>query len=315
MVPWELWRAYGDTEVLSELWPAMVKWIDYAAGMARTRRHPSREADRPDAAEHEAFLWDGGFHWGEWLEPGADIVDSLSREQGSVATAYLYRSAALAARIGGMLGHRRRREAMDSLATNCLRAWRLEYVAGDGRLTPDTQANHVRALAFDLVPGNIACERLNGLCSWCEKLTRTGDRFPGDATPAAVLAEAGHLDLAYELLQRRTPPSWLAMIDRGATTVWELWEGVDVEGQAHMSLNHYSKGAVISFLYQYVSGIQLVGNEPAYRRFRVAPQPGGGLTWAERRTIRPTEGSNRRGGFERIALISRYLFHRERLPK
>ena len=93
MVPWELWRAYGDTQVLSELWPAMVKWIDYAAEMARTRRHPSREADRPDAAEHEAFLWDGGFHWGEWLEPGADIVESLSREQGSVATAYLYRSA------------------------------------------------------------------------------------------------------------------------------------------------------------------------------------------------------------------------------
>ena len=118
------------------------------------------------------------------------------------------------------------------------------------------------------------------------QLVREADTHLGTgflATPLLlpVLADAGHIDLAYELLQRRSPPSWLAMVDRGATTVWELWEGVDDEGQAHMSLNHYSKGAVISFLYRYVSGIQLVDDEPAYRRFRVAPQPGGGLTWAE----------------------------------
>jgi alpha-L-rhamnosidase len=282
MVPWELWRAYGDTQVLSELWPAMVKWIDYAAEMARTRRHPGREAERPHAAEHEAFLWDGGFHWGEWLEPGADIVESLSREQGSVATAYLFRSAALAARIGKMLGHLEEAERMDSLAKKCLRAWRLEYVTGEGGVLPDTQANHVRALAFGLVPAEHrqrTAERLVELVR--EADTHLGTGFLATPLLLPVLADAGEVDLAYELLQRRSPPSWLAMVDRGATTVWELWEGVDDAGQAHMSLNHYSKGAVISFLYRYVSGIQLVDDEPAYRRFRVAPQPGGGLTWAE----------------------------------
>jgi alpha-L-rhamnosidase len=282
MVPWELYRAYGDTEVLSELWPAMVKWIDYAVGIAQTRRHPSREADRPVAAEHEEFLWDGGFHWGEWLEPGADIVESLSRDQGSVATAYLYRSAALAARIGMMLGDSDQAERMKSLAANCLRAWRLEYVTEDGCLIPDTQANHVRALAFDLVPiehRQRTAERLVQLIR--EADTHLGTGFLATPLLLPVLSEAGHLDLAYELLQRQTPPSWLAMVDRGATTVWELWDGVDDEGRAHMSLNHYSKGAVISFLYRYVSGIQLEDNECAYRRFRVAPQPGGGLAWAE----------------------------------
>ena len=69
------------------------------------------------------------------------------------------------------------------------------------------------------------------------------------------------------------------MVERGATTVWESWMGIDDDGVAHSSLNHYSKGAVVSFLHRYVAGIQLV--EPGYRRFRVAPHPGGGLTWAE----------------------------------
>jgi alpha-L-rhamnosidase len=63
--------------------------------------------------------------------------------------------------------------------------------------------------------------------------------------------------------------------------VWESWEGVDDEGRPRESLNHYSKGAVISFLHNYVAGITLVDGQPAYRRFRVAPRPGGGLSWAE----------------------------------
>jgi alpha-L-rhamnosidase len=68
------------------------------------------------------------------------------------------------------------------------------------------------------------------------------------------------------------------MVDRGATTVWERWNGVSAEGVPHESLNHYSKGAVVSFLHRYTAGIE--SSEPAYRRFRVRPRPGGGLTSA-----------------------------------
>ncbi len=71
----------------------------------------------------------------------------------------------------------------------------------------------------------------------------------------------------------------MTMVDRGATTVWERWDGVDADGVPHDSLNHYSKGAVVSFLHRYTAGIQPV--DPAYRRFRVQPRPGGGLTAAE----------------------------------
>ena len=69
------------------------------------------------------------------------------------------------------------------------------------------------------------------------------------------------------------------MVERGATTVWESWEGI-AEGLPS-SLNHYSKGAVISFLHTHTAGIRQLDDESAYRRFRIAPRPGGDLTWAE----------------------------------
>jgi alpha-L-rhamnosidase len=72
----------------------------------------------------------------------------------------------------------------------------------------------------------------------------------------------------------------LTMIDRGTTTMWERWNGVSADGTPCESLNHYSKGAVISFLHRFVAGIELLDDGPAYRRFRVRPQPGGGLSWA-----------------------------------
>jgi alpha-L-rhamnosidase len=98
-----------------------------------------------------------------------------------------------------------------------------------------------------------------------------------------VLADAGHLDVAYELLLQDTEPSWLVMIDRGASTLWERWNGVNSDGVPHESLNHYSKGAVVSFLHRYTAGIDLLDDDlaPAYRRFRIRPRPGGGLTSAQ----------------------------------
>lgn len=94
-----------------------------------------------------------------------------------------------------------------------------------------------------------------------------------------MLADTGHLDVAYELLLQDTEPSWLVMIDRGATTVWERWNGVSDDGVPHESLNHYSKGAVISFLHRHVAGLQRL--EPTWTRFLVQPRPGGGITRAE----------------------------------
>ncbi len=283
MVPWVLYRAYGDEGVLAELWPAMVGWLDRAERMARDQRHPDRATARPEPAPHEQFLWDTGFHWGEWLEPGVDIGDFgafVAADEGDVATAFLAHSAGLMARIAAVLGRDGDATRYAALGANARAAWQAEYLGADGSLTPDTQANHVRALAFDLVPAELRPAVADRLVELIRKAdTHLGTGFLATPYLLPVLADTGHLDVAYELLRQDSEPGWLVMVDRGATTVWERWDGVSADGVPHESLNHYSKGAVVSFLHRYTAGIELV--EPAYRRFRVQPRPGGGLTWAE----------------------------------
>ena len=108
--------------------------------------------------------------------------------------------------------------------------------------------------------------------------------------------------MAYDLLFQDTSPSWLKMIDEGATTIWERWEGIDADGMPSQSHNHYSKGAVITFLHRYTAGI--VPLKPGYRRFAIRPVPDPRLDWAEATHDWPTAASAAPGGGPRTASCS-----------
>ena len=104
IVPWELYRAYGD----ASCWPSCGR--TWSAGWTA----PSDSGGRPAPARtgpvrpHERYLWDTGFHWGEWLEPGDDMSgpfeEFAGRDKSDVATAYYARSAELMSRIAAVLG-------------------------------------------------------------------------------------------------------------------------------------------------------------------------------------------------------------------
>jgi alpha-L-rhamnosidase len=166
------------------------------------------------------------------------------------------------------------------LAANALRAWRDEYLNADGSLTQPTQANYVRALSFNMVPDELVPSTAGLLAAAIAANDyRLDTGFLATPMLLPVLAENGFLDLAYRVLLQEQEPSWLAMRNRGATTMWERWNGVDSDGVPHESLNHYSKGAVVSFLHQYTAGLKPI--EPGYRRFSVAPMPNAALDWIE----------------------------------
>jgi alpha-L-rhamnosidase len=272
-VPWELYRAYGRTEVLALQLDSMRRWVDFAASRAAGGRHASRV--HREEQPHERYLWDTGFHFGEWTEPdaGPDVLGQiLSMDHGPTATAYLYRSATEVAQAAAVLGDADTVERYEALARNVRHAWCREFVDDAGHVQPQRQANLVRALAFGLLPEELRQTAADDLVDLVRQAgTHLGTGFLATPYLLPVLADHAYLDVAYELLLQDTEPSWLHMIDQGATTIWEDWSG-------HASRNHYSKGAVISFLHQYVAGLQLI--EPGYRRFRVAPRPGGGLARA-----------------------------------
>ena len=282
MVPWELWRAYGDHDVLAEFWPSMVSWVDFAAQAARTHRHPSRQAARPEPAPHERSSGTGPTTGASGSSRARSPTTTCSWTRGpwplrscTTLPHWPPASAASSART-------RRQGASTTWRPTCCRRGGRSSSDPAGALTPDTQANHVRALAFGLVPDELRAQTAERLVDLIRAAgTHLGTGFLATPYLLPVLADTGHLDVAYELLLQDTPPSWLAMVERGATTVWESWEGIDEEGRPHDSLNHYSKGAVISFLHNYTAGITLLDGHPAYRRFRVEPRPGGGITWAE----------------------------------
>lgn len=282
-VPWETYLATGDERILAELWPAMVRWLAFVENTAAEARHPDRVTRSITPAAHEHRLWDTGFHWGEWLEPGQDLSDMrayLATDKADVATAWFARSAGLMAAVAGVLGRAADADRYAALAEEVRSAWQTEFVSPDGVIHPDTQATLVRALSFDLVPHEHrqrTADRLAELVRAAGTHLGTGFLATPDLLP--VLVDHGYADVAYELLLQDTPPSWLTMLDRGATTVWERWDGVDADGVPQDSLNHYSKGAVISFLHRYTAGIR-PGNGPAYKSFIVRPVPGGGLTSA-----------------------------------
>lgn len=108
--------------------------------------------------------------------------------------------------------------------------------------------------------------------------------FVGTPYLNLVLADAGHCEAAYKLLLQTDYPSWLYPITRGATTIWEHWDGIKEDGSfwsASMnSFNHYAYGAVGDFLYRHVAGIEQTEEGPGYKQFLIQPHPGGGLTSA-----------------------------------
>ena len=294
IVPWEIYRAYGDRRLLQEQWPSMAAWLGYVERSAAGARHPERAERRPEPLPHERYLWDSGFHFGEWLVPGTDLKGPAEFEefrrsdQADVATAYFAHSARLMSRIAAVIGRTADAGRYARLADRVRAAWQAEFIGADGRLHPDTQANHVRALAFGLVPSGLRAATAGRLVALIRAAgTHLSTGFLATPQLLPVLADTGHLRVAYQLLCTDTMPSWLYMIDRGATTVWERWDGLDADGVPCESLNHYSKGAVITFLHRYVAGIRLLDGAPGYRRFEIEPRPGGGITWAQARHDSP----------------------------
>jgi alpha-L-rhamnosidase len=287
-VPWEMFRASGRTDFIEPQFDSMCRWFEYATTLAATGRHRSRQDRSAEPLQHERHLWDTGWHFGEWLEPGVNMDTVLATLQADdhapVATAFLYRSATELAAMAALIGRTADAEKYGALALNVRDAWQTEFIDDHGDVTPRTQANLARALAFGLVPDDLRQRTADRLAD----LVATSDMHLGTgflATPLLLpmLADHGHLDTAYALLFQDTEPSWLYMTDH-YSTIWEDWDGV-VDGVAKHSLNHYSKGAVISFLHRYVAGLQMV--EPGYRRIRIAPQPGHGITHASTHHVSP----------------------------
>ncbi len=291
IIPWEVYRAFGDVQVLERQYKSMKAWVDYLQATCRrsnwSKKLNPKYWSNPAYRARQGLIWDTGYHWGEWLEPGdgepfkmiSGLIKRMLFGEPLVATAYFAHAARILARTAGLLGKTDDAQAYGKLADQIKTAYCEEFIAPDGRIQPDKQASYVRVLAFDLAPEALKPAIVENLV----RLIRASGNHIGTgflSTPflCQVLSENGHLEVAYDLLNQKTIPSWLYAVSKGATTIWESWEGVKEDGTPQLSLNHYSPGAIANFLHRTVAGISAA--EPGYRRIIIRPQPGGGLTSA-----------------------------------
>jgi len=267
-VPWSLWWAYGNLQVLADQFDSMV---------AHVRRIESKLSP--------TGLWDEGFQFGDWLDPTAPPDEpGVSRaDNGVVATACLYRDAHIVRDAATLLGRHEDAEHFASLAERTRAAFNEHYVRPEGIIHSDAETPYALAIVFGLLDPEdeqLAGKRLADLVAESGYHIRTG--FAGTPFITHALTQTGHLEAAYRLLLQTECPSWLYPVTMGATTIWERWDSMLPDGTINpgqmTSFNHYAFGAVAYWMHQIIGGIAPL--EPGYSRVLIAPQPGGDIRWA-----------------------------------
>jgi alpha-L-rhamnosidase len=279
LVPWTLYEYFGDEETLRRQYPTARAWVEQLE--RRAMRSGLARRFGPRVGKLERFIIDTGYHYGEWLRPGETPASTFSantrRPPAEIATAYFALSSRVLGLSAAVLGDVVEAERWGEVSERVREAWRAAFVTNGGsRIALDRQDDYVRALEFDLL---LPEQRQPAADRLAELVAEAGDHLATGFLSTPLLLQAlsnnGHADVAYRVLLQETSPSWLNQLSRGATTWWETWEGYEDNGRAKVSHNHYAFGSVSRWLYEHVAGLRPL--EPAYRRFVVAPQIGGGL--------------------------------------
>lgn len=275
MIPFRLYEIYGDLRLVREMYPHMKRWVDFELDSAKAVCcHPENPYD--------PWVWDSGYHWGEWLEPDMEPIEYQSKpEKPEVATAYMCYSARLLGEMARILEYGEDAQKYLEISEQVRKAYVYTFTK-DGVIDGgERQCLYVRPLALGLLPSEkekAAVDRLAELL--IQNDYRIGTGFLSTPYLCEVLTRGGHLEIAYKTLLQTMSPGWLYSVTRGATTTWETWAGYLENGDPVASHNHYAYGSIFEWVYEYMIGIRPALSAPAYRKFRLEPCPGGGIDHA-----------------------------------
>jgi alpha-L-rhamnosidase len=271
IVPWTIWRVYGDRRLMARHWKAMTAWLNYL------------ERTNPDGVRSRKLA----NNYGDWLcIPTDTSFGTRSPMKTLLATAYWADDAAKMERMARELGKKADERRFRAMFLRVRRAFQKAFVLENGRLAVETQTAYLLALHMNLLPEAArvaAAERLVELIRDAGWHLSTG--FIGVSHLNPILTLTGRSDVAYRLLLEETYPSWLYPIKHGATTIWERWNGWTAEDGFYdiwmNSFNHYSLGSIGEWLFRHVAGIELDPDSPGFNRFILRPFPGKGLSRAK----------------------------------
>jgi alpha-L-rhamnosidase len=261
IVPWTSWIQTGDLSIIRQNWDGMKSYLDAIL------------------SANSNYLWarNYGIAFGDWLAPEGATSEEL------IATAYWAYDVTLMQQMARAIGKDEEASAYADLFNNIKKAFNKAYVQPSGFVgaaLPDksadpveTQTGYVLALHMNLLADelrSLAADRLVAMikaAGW-----KLGTGFLGTPYLLEVLSDTGHADIAYQLLLNTEYPSWGYMVEHGATTMWERWNGDQMRNDPGMnSYNHYAYGAVAEWLYRYAAGIDTVASDPGFHTILLHP--------------------------------------------
>ncbi len=271
LIPYRYWKQYGDRRILTDYYDRMKQYAGFMIRRCGRRGFMAKSLGLKGEAKRYAV--NAGQSYGEWAEP-ADVhpnkwTDMVAPhpEESTAYTAYVL---GLMAEIAAELEKAEDEAYFRRYSEGCKKAYQALSERPGYLLDTDRQARLVRPLAFDLLKEEQAAFARKRLIQALEHYGwRLGTGFLSTPLILDVLAEID-IEAAYRLLENEEMPGWLFMAKKGATTVWESWEGTEAQNGI-ASLNHYSKGAVCEWLFKTMCGIRVDGEN----HFIVCPRPGG----------------------------------------
>jgi alpha-L-rhamnosidase len=266
-LPWQMYVQYGDRRVLEDNWPMMIRWL----GFLETQVGEGLLQHYGD--EEWGFL-------GDWVPPGRGQPKGTRVDEHSTLffnNCYWYWSLKTAAEIADVLGKAREAERLRVRAAET-RETIHEYFWEPER---GVYANGEQPyLAFPLLLGLPPEELQTKIEARLEKTILEDDSghinagINGHALVLEYLTRAGRSDLVFEMASKTTYPSWGYMLEKGATTIWEQWDGKN-------SLCHSSFLGIGAWFIRGLAGIAPDPKQPGYKHFFVRPQICGNVTSCE----------------------------------
>jgi alpha-L-rhamnosidase len=274
IIPWRVYQNYGDTRLLEEHFEAARRWVEYIHNL-----NPDLIWVKGRRNDYNDWLNGDWINQKDWPTKGGSVPNEV------FATAFFAHSTDLVSRMAAVLGKQDEARRYEALFRRIKDTFNLRFVKPDGRMEGDTQGGYALALSFDLLPEllrPLAAGHLTNNIRLYQNHLSTGIQTTHRAM--LELARSGNHALAWQLVTNRTFPSWLYMIDNGATTMWERWDGY-VKGRGFQdagmnSFNHWAFGAVGEWIWRNVAGLNPDDTQPGWKHFYIIPRPGGGVTWA-----------------------------------
>lgn len=245
-IPWNVYLATGDTGILQENYQSMLDWVYWIL------------------PHTEGFIWRGSYQYGDWLALDATNQDARygGTDETYVATLYYYMSLKIIEKVQSILNIKDDSKIFN-LKEKVKDAIINEYVSPNGSLTQRTQTGYLLMLEVDILDKNQTERVVEDLVHRIrsDKTTlQTG--FVGTPLLCKHLSKNGHHDLAMEIFMHEDYPGWLYSVKLGATTIWERWNSVLPDGTMSKtmmnSLNHYSYGAILEWIVEYLLGVRSV---------------------------------------------------------